>query len=56
MYGEMLGLIVNKQYRIHIVKCLAVCIISKGLNVKLMAPPKRRCLFSDVLKREYPFQ
>jgi hypothetical protein len=20
-----------------------------------MAPPKRKCLFSDVLKREYPF-
>jgi hypothetical protein len=37
------------------VKCLVVCIISLGLNFKLMAPPKRKCLFSDVLKREYPF-
>jgi hypothetical protein len=32
-----------------------VCIISEGLNFKLKAPPKRKCLFSDLLKREYPF-
>jgi hypothetical protein len=25
-----------------------------GLNFKPMAPPKRKCLFSDILKREYP--
>jgi hypothetical protein len=55
VYGDVLSSIVNKQQRIRIVKCLVMCIISKGLNFKLMAPPKRKCLFSDVLKCKYPF-
>jgi hypothetical protein len=32
-----------------------VCIIIKGLNFKLMPPPRRKYLFSKVLKRQYPF-
>jgi hypothetical protein len=36
-------------------KCLVMCISSKGLKFQLMATPKIKCLFSDVLKREYPF-
>jgi hypothetical protein len=51
---DELCLIVNKQYRIRIVKCLAVCILSRGLDFKLMPPPKS-CLFSYVAIGGYPF-
>jgi hypothetical protein len=37
------------------VKCLVVCIISKGLNFKAIAPLERKHIFSDVLKRKCPF-
>jgi hypothetical protein len=32
MYGDVLCLIVNKQQRIHILKCLVMFIIIKGIN------------------------
>jgi hypothetical protein len=32
-----------------------MCVISKSSNIELMSRPKIKCLFVDILKREYPF-